>query len=172
MGAQIQKDGLSALFTEGIPTLIGFNQKDNRDYNVHHFSNDTKNFILDNQLDIKMPQKIYQKNGDKKTMTPDEYKDFLTKIDKDTENIISDLKAKGEYVIRGKEIVELPYSKLTQKEIQDITKERITKATTKIRKEKFKTDEQTDEQIELKGLEKTLNEIRAANAGEGLPENN
>lgn len=159
---QIQKDGVGALFTEGIPTLIGFNAKDNRNYNSHNLSKDSEKFIVDNQIPISMPQKVYTKNGEKKEMTADEYKDFLNQVDKEIDNITSDIKKNGGYVIRNNDVVQLPYSKLTKDEIAEMTKEMITEATAKIRKEKFKTDEETDEYIEKSAIEELLRETRKA----------
>lgn len=157
---QIQKDGVGALFTEGIPTLIGFNAKDNRNYNTHKFSNDTEKFIVENQVPISMPQKVYTKNGEKMEMTTDEYKDFLNQVDKEVESITSDIKKNGGYVIRNKKIVQLPYSKLTKDEIAEMTKEMITEATAQIRKDKFKTDEETREYTEKSTLEEILRQTR------------
>jgi len=159
---QIQKDGVAALFTEGIPTLIGFNAKDNRNYNTHKLSDDSEKFIVENQVPISMPQKFYTKNGEKIEMTKDEYKDFLNQVDKEIDNITSDIKKNGGYVIRDKEVVQLPYSKLTKDEIAEMTKEMITEATAQIRKEKFKTDEETDEYIEKSTIEDILRQTRKA----------
>jgi len=159
---QIQKDGVAALFTEGIPTLIGFNAKDNRNYNTHKLSADSEKFIVENQVPISMPQKFYTKNGEKIEMTEDEYKDFLNQVDKEIDNITSDIKKNGGYVIRNKEVVQLPYSKLTKDEIAEMTKEMITEATAQIRKEKFKTDEETDEYIEKSTIEEILRQTRKA----------
>lgn len=85
-------------------------------------------------------------------MTADEYKDFLNQVDKEIDNITSDIKKNGGYVIRNNDVVQLPYSKLTKDEIAEMTKEMITEATAKIRKEKFKTDEETDEYIEKSAI--------------------
>jgi len=159
---QIQKDGVGALFTEGLPTLIGFNAKDNRNYNTHKFSNDTEKFIVENQVPISMPQKAYTKNGEKMEMTEDEYKDFLNQVDKEIDNITSDIKKNGGYVIRNNDVVQLSYPQLTKDEVSEMTKEMITEATAKIRKEKFKTDEETDEYIEKSALEELLRETRKA----------
>ena len=53
-------------------------------------------------------------------------------------------------------------AKLTKDEIAEMTKEMITEATAQIRKEKFKTDEETDEYIEKSTIEDILRQTRKA----------
>jgi len=157
---QMKKDGLSGLLSEGIPTLIGFNTKDARNYLSHTFSKEAEQFIKDNQIPINTPQKYYTKDGIKTKMTDDEVKDFMKDVDKETENIISDLKKNGSYAIRNNEIKEVSYSQLKPEEIRQIVKEKVSAATTKIRKEKFKTDETTEEYEVKKALESELKSLQ------------
>lgn len=161
---QVQKDGYSSLFIDGIPTFLGINIKDSRDYTSHDFKEETKKFISKHQLDVTYPSKTYTKHGEKIKMTDDEYKAFLKDTDKAIEDEIEDLKKNGDYVIRNGKLSDgkIPYVSLKDKEIADILKKRISDRIAKIRVATFKTDEKTEDDYIREANQEILQSLRRA----------
>ena len=110
IAAQIDKDGYSALFKEGLLTFVGFNSKDQRDYIDQDITIPEIKSMADKGVKI-MPYKKdslmpLTSDGKPIEVTEEKYKQFLEKREEYIKKEVRDLMDGKKHVLESTEVVE------------------------------------------------------------------
>ncbi|MEN6463318.1 MAG: hypothetical protein ABFC94_18360, partial [Syntrophomonas sp.] len=110
IAAQIDKDGYSALFKEGLLTFVGFNSKDQRDYIDQDITIPEIKYMADKGVKI-MPYKKdslmpLTSDGKPIEVTEEKYKQFLEKREEYIKKEVRDLMDGKKHVLESTEVVE------------------------------------------------------------------